>query len=51
MDNMEQMGVDNKAESAFVLFRSMEGVERAMKAFSINWYLAIWLSFFTCCMS
>jgi len=31
--NMEKMGEDNQAIAAFVLFRSMEGVERAIYAF------------------
>ena len=32
-NNINKMGVDNQAVCAFVLFRSMEGVERAVSAF------------------
>ena len=45
------MGTDNQAIQAFVLFRSMEGVERCMSAFHQSWIKRKYLSVFTCCRS
>jgi hypothetical protein len=50
-ENTEKMGQDNQAIQAFVLFRSMEGVERCIKAFDYNWFEVAWFSVFSCCMS
>jgi hypothetical protein len=33
LENLELMGHDNQAVTAFVLFRSMEGVERSIHAY------------------
>jgi hypothetical protein len=35
---MEKIKVDNQPVEALVTFRSMEGKQRAMKAFDIPWY-------------
>ena len=50
-DNVEKMGEDNQAIQAFVLFRSMEGVERAMNAFNYSRLEIAFFSVFSCCMS
>ena len=34
-----------------MLFRSMEGVERALHAFKTSKFTRTWISIFTCCMS
>mmetsp|Transcript_511 Transcript_511/g.521 ORF Transcript_511/g.521 Transcript_511/m.521 type:complete len:488 (-) Transcript_511:930-2393(-) len=45
---MEKLGQDNQAVTAFVVFRSMEGVERAMVGFD-SWTLSRWMySIFGC---
>jgi hypothetical protein len=49
--NVGLMGLDNQAVCAFVLFRSMEGVERAVSAFD-SWSITkVFFSIFTCCIS
>ena len=45
------MNQNNQAVSAFVLFRSMEGVERAKYGFKTYWLERTWFSIFTCCKS
>lgn len=50
-ENMEQIGRDNQAVSAFITFRSMEGVERAIHGFKSNWLQRKWFTLFYCCTS
>ena len=50
-ETMEEMGTNNQVVTVFVLFRSMEGVERALYAFKSNKCTRMWFSLFTCCMS
>ena len=45
------MNRNNQVTQAFVLFRSMEGCERAKVAFS-SWKITrFWFTIFPCCMS
>ena len=48
---MEEIGTNNQVVTVFLLFRSMEGVERALYAFKSYKITRMWLSIFTCCMS
>lgn len=47
----EEEDTTPQAEVAFVLFRSMEGVERALKAFNTPWYTRLLYFFCRCCFS
>lgn len=48
-ESTHMMGQNNQALSAFVTFRSMEGAERSLYAFSSSWIKRTWFKIFYCC--
>lgn len=51
IENVSSMNENNQAVCAFVLFRSMEGVERVKHAFRAGRLQRCWFSLFWCCTS
>lgn len=49
IENTAKLNVNNQALSAFVLFRSMEGVERAKSGFRSHGLSRCWFRVFHCC--